>query len=135
VFTAVAIARELNMVRPEVLIIDNLRGSDDNEGMLVCRKADSEKQDWDSFNLSYDTDHSCFDYAVTGAALNTLTTKGYEDRLIQHLVHKTKIYARTSPDQKTWIVEYLMNLGFYVGMCGDGMNDCGALKVMLYKRL
>ena len=32
------------------------------------------------------------------------------------------------PEQKTWIVERLIDLDLHVGMCGDGTNDCGALK-------
>lgn len=38
------------------------------------------------------------------------------------------IYARMSPDQKAQLVEHLQALGYGVGMCGDGANDCGALK-------
>jgi len=34
-----------------------------------------------------------------------------------------------SPEQKTWLVEALQDLNYCVGMCGDGANDCGALKV------
>ena len=33
-----------------------------------------------------------------------------------------------SPDQKQQLVELLQELGYFVGMCGDGANDCGALK-------
>ncbi len=33
-----------------------------------------------------------------------------------------------SPDQKQQLVEMLQKLGYFVGMCGDGANDCGALK-------
>jgi cation-transporting ATPase 13A2 len=38
------------------------------------------------------------------------------------------IYARMSPDEKHEIVERLQDLGYTVGFCGDGANDCGALK-------
>eukprot|EP00122_Pirum_gemmata_P014017 Pgem_evm1s13058 len=38
------------------------------------------------------------------------------------------IYARMSPDQKTALVSHLEELDWTVGMCGDGANDCGALK-------
>jgi len=41
---------------------------------------------------------------------------------------RAKIFARVSPDQKTQIVEHLIDDGRFVGMCGDGTNDCGALK-------
>ncbi|KAJ8320793.1 hypothetical protein KUTeg_002380 [Tegillarca granosa] len=33
-----------------------------------------------------------------------------------------------SPEQKAQLVEVLQDLGYYVCMCGDGANDCGALK-------
>ena len=39
------------------------------------------------------------------------------------------IYARCSPENKTQIVESLQKESFTVLMCGDGANDCGALKV------
>ena len=38
------------------------------------------------------------------------------------------IFGRCSPDNKTQLVTSLKNEGFQVLMCGDGANDCGALK-------
>ncbi|CAI9600090.1 unnamed protein product [Staurois parvus] len=38
------------------------------------------------------------------------------------------VFARMSPDQKTQLVQNFRDLGYCVGMCGDGANDCGALK-------
>ena len=38
------------------------------------------------------------------------------------------IYGRCSPDNKTQLVTSLQKEGFQVLMCGDGANDCGALK-------
>ncbi|XP_072175321.1 polyamine-transporting ATPase 13A3-like [Diadema setosum] len=38
------------------------------------------------------------------------------------------VFARMSPDQKSQLVEELQALQLSVGMCGDGANDCGALK-------
>ncbi|KAG1698370.1 hypothetical protein DVH05_014873 [Phytophthora capsici] len=47
----------------------------------------------------------------------------------EELVGRTKVFARVRPHQKTWIVETLMTRhGACVAMCGDGANDCGALK-------
>lgn len=39
------------------------------------------------------------------------------------------VYARCSPENKSQIVQSLQNENFTVLMCGDGANDCGALKV------
>lgn len=41
---------------------------------------------------------------------------------------KGAIFARMSPDEKHELVERLQSLGYTVGFCGDGANDCGALK-------
>jgi len=38
------------------------------------------------------------------------------------------IFARMSPENKTQLVESLKKENFTVCMCGDGANDCGALK-------
>ncbi|KAM6976472.1 polyamine-transporting ATPase 13A2 [Aplochiton taeniatus] len=38
------------------------------------------------------------------------------------------VYARMGPEQKTQLVQELQNLNYRVGMCGDGANDCGALR-------
>lgn len=41
---------------------------------------------------------------------------------------KGVIFARMSPDEKAELVERLQYLGYTVAFCGDGANDCGALK-------
>lgn len=41
---------------------------------------------------------------------------------------KTQVFARMSPDEKNEVVERLQSLGYTVLMCGDGANDCAALK-------
>ncbi len=41
---------------------------------------------------------------------------------------KGVIFARMSPDEKAELVERLQSLGYTVAFCGDGANDCGALK-------
>uniref|UniRef100_A0A8C4GZI2 ATPase cation transporting 13A2 n=1 Tax=Dicentrarchus labrax TaxID=13489 RepID=A0A8C4GZI2_DICLA len=41
---------------------------------------------------------------------------------------RTTVFARMGPDQKTQLVKELQKLNYRVGMCGDGANDCGALR-------
>ena len=48
--------------------------------------------------------------------------------IIPKLVTRGTVFARMSPDQKQQLVQELQALGYYVSMCGDGANDCGALK-------
>lgn len=59
--------------------------------------------------------------------LRTAKDKLCRSHYFQMLV-KTQIFARMSPDEKNEIVERLQNLGYTVLMCGDGANDCAALK-------
>ena len=57
-----------------------------------------------------------------------LKFKGFHDAF--RLVLKyCSVYARCSPENKAQIVQSLQNESFTVLMCGDGANDCSALKV------
>ncbi|KAF6760303.1 P-type ATPase [Ephemerocybe angulata] len=47
---------------------------------------------------------------------------------VQRMLVKAQIFARMSPDEKNEVVERLQALGYNVLMCGDGANDCAALK-------
>ncbi|XP_074162204.1 polyamine-transporting ATPase 13A2 isoform X1 [Sminthopsis crassicaudata] len=48
--------------------------------------------------------------------------------LLPKILLQATIFARMTPEQKTQLVCGFRNLDYYVGMCGDGANDCGALK-------
>jgi cation-transporting ATPase 13A2 len=39
-----------------------------------------------------------------------------------------QVFARMSPDEKHELVEKLQSIDYCCGFCGDGANDCGALK-------
>ncbi|XP_042227487.1 polyamine-transporting ATPase 13A2-like isoform X1 [Homarus americanus] len=58
-----------------------------------------------------------------------LIANSQDKNLFHRLLHKGRVFARMKPEQKVTVVETLQNLGRYVAMCGDGCNDCGALKV------
>ncbi|CAH8492371.1 unnamed protein product [Heterobilharzia americana] len=49
--------------------------------------------------------------------------------LIPKLVVKGTVFARFLPEQKAQLIEAFQSVGYFVSMCGDGANDCGALKV------
>lgn len=48
--------------------------------------------------------------------------------VLQRMLVAGKIYARMSPDEKHELVEKLQSIDYCCGFCGDGANDCGALK-------
>ncbi|XP_050051478.1 polyamine-transporting ATPase 13A3 [Dermacentor andersoni] len=64
--------------------------------------------------------------AVTGKTFAVLR-EHYPD-VLQRVAVCGAVFARMAPEQKQQLVELLQEMGYYVGMCGDGANDCGALK-------
>ncbi|KAH7047823.1 hypothetical protein BKA57DRAFT_463445 [Linnemannia elongata] len=65
--------------------------------------------------------------AVTGDCFRWMVDFAPKATLHRMLV-KGQIFARMSPDEKHELVENLQAIGYCVGFCGDGANDCGALK-------
>ncbi|KAF8958414.1 endoplasmic reticulum Ca-transporting P-type ATPase [Flammula alnicola] len=122
--TAVHVAREVEIVDREALILD-LAENPQHEEDLVWRTVDERKVI--PVNPSQPLDLSLFDeydICVTGAAM-----KHFENRPSWNdLVQNTWVYARVSPSQKEYILTTLKTLGYVTLMAGDGTNDVGALK-------
>ncbi|KAI4548269.1 hypothetical protein MG293_000599 [Ovis ammon polii] len=70
---------------------------------------------------------SCYHFAMSGKSYQVIL-QHFNSLLPKILVNGT-IFARMSPGQKSSLVEEFQKLNYYVGMCGDGANDCGALKM------
>jgi magnesium-transporting ATPase (P-type) len=81
-----------------------------------------------------------FECAVTGKGFDAMLQPPYDTELLQPVLRRACVFARMSPDNKRDLIEMLgsglqaapvpgcPNLGLHVGFCGDGANDCGALK-------
>lgn len=65
--------------------------------------------------------------AITGEVFRWLMNYASED-VIRRVLIKANVYARMSPDEKHELVEKLQEIDYSVCFCGDGANDCGALK-------
>lgn len=63
--------------------------------------------------------------AITGPELTQL---GEEGEAFDNIVKKCKVFAKLTPSQKGLIVGSLRRAGHCVGMLGDGINDCMALR-------
>ncbi|XP_077146450.1 putative cation-transporting ATPase 13A4 [Ranitomeya variabilis] len=74
-----------------------------------------------------DTEKPPYYFAMTGRTYEIILQ--YFSNLLQKLLINGTVFARMSPGQKSSLVEEFQKLGYYVGMCGDGANDCGALKM------
>jgi cation-transporting P-type ATPase 13A2 len=69
--------------------------------------------------------------ALTGKAFRVIATNKDKDPLtFKSVLTKAKVFARCSPDDKALLVSSLQEhfMGQDIGMCGDGANDCVALK-------
>ncbi|KAI7829103.1 hypothetical protein BX661DRAFT_181378 [Kickxella alabastrina] len=65
--------------------------------------------------------------AVTGEVFRYIMDTA-PDTTVGRILMRGAIYARMSPDEKGELVERLQAIGYCVGFCGDGANDCGALR-------
>lgn len=122
--TAVHVAREVEIVDRDVLILDAPEHDDSGE-KLVWRSVD------DLTSIPVDPTKpldaeilATKDLCVTGYAL----AKFKDQPAFLPLIRHTWVYARVSPKQKEEILMGLKDLGYYTLMAGDGTNDVGALK-------
>ena len=76
---------------------------------------------YDAYNLKN------FSVAVSGDIFRWLIEYGSEEVMRRMLVCG-QVFARMSPDEKHELVEKLQSIDYCCGFCGDGANDCGALK-------
>lgn len=67
-------------------------------------------------------------FAITGDVFRYILAELQDENLIEAMLMKCNIFARMSPDEKHELVEQLQKIDYTVGFCGDGANDCGALK-------
>lgn len=122
--TAVHVARQVEIVDREVLILDAPE-HDKGVGSLVWRSVDEKvnipvnPRDLIDPDIIRDKD-----LCVTGYAL----AKYKDEAALSQILRHTWVYARVSPKQKEDILLGLKDAGYTTLMCGDGTNDVGALK-------
>jgi manganese-transporting P-type ATPase len=122
--TAVHVARKVEIVDREVLILDAPEDDDSGE-KLVWRSID------DKVSINVDPTQSLDknilenkDICVTGYALSKFKGQPGWNQILRY----SWVYARVSPRQKEDILVGFKDAGYATLMCGDGTNDVGALK-------
>uniref|UniRef100_A0A3B3XIL2 Polyamine-transporting ATPase 13A3 n=1 Tax=Poecilia mexicana TaxID=48701 RepID=A0A3B3XIL2_9TELE len=123
--TAVSVARDCGMIPPEdtVIIADALPPHDGQAAKITWRYADSLE---DEGHAEEPKTQPLYHFAMNGKSF-AIIAEHFPDMLQKLVLHGT-VFARMAPDQKTQLVETLQGVDYFVGMCGDGANDCGALK-------
>ncbi|XP_054745441.1 polyamine-transporting ATPase 13A3 isoform X2 [Anastrepha obliqua] len=92
--------------------------------VFTKEKADRHHLTTHDLNTSWRTNYR---FAMVGRTWQIIR-ENFPDEL-KNFVTRGSIFARMSPEQKQALIVELQQLDYSVAMCGDGANDCGALKV------
>ena len=144
ILTAISVARECNLIDrnthcfvPHFLEGDKL----DPRAQLMWESVDNSIYQLDEHTLlpsplpasvdvsaPYDTlNLADYSLAVSGDVFRWIVDFGSKE-VLQRMLVKGQVFARMSPDEKHELVEKLQSIDYCCGFCGDGANDCGALK-------
>ncbi|XP_046518674.1 polyamine-transporting ATPase 13A2 isoform X10 [Equus quagga] len=132
--TAVTVARGCGMVGPqERLVIVHAnppeRGQPASLELLPVEPSTAEngaKDPDQAASYIVEPDPRSSHLALSGSTFGVLMK--HFPRLLPKVLVQGTVFARMAPEQKTELVCELQKLQYCVGMCGDGANDCGALK-------
>ncbi|XP_022816187.1 probable cation-transporting ATPase 13A3 isoform X2 [Spodoptera litura] len=121
IMTAMSVARGCLMVQPHqklVLITTGQPQTNDSRPPLcmeVVGEGAPPKLALDAYVLALE--------GKTWAVIRT-----HYPELMPAVLTRGMVFGRFGPDQKTQLITALQGEDVVVGMCGDGANDCGALK-------
>lgn len=120
--------------------------SNDHSGIIFSRKSSESSGDGEALEeqeqsvqirvIQAHCERKSCSIVMTGEVFDKLFSTNWEkDKFLNMVLDSSVVFARTSPDQKAQIVEKIQNWykirstdNWFVGFCGDGANDCSALK-------
>lgn len=131
ILTAISVSRECELISPSIehIYIPVLDIKDD-ERYIAWQEVNDPENRLDPvtirpINIRQDNNYKL---AITGDIFRFLLTEIKNTNIIHNILMNCDIFARMSPDEKHELVEQLQKIDYTVGFCGDGANDCGALK-------
>ncbi|KAM9316538.1 putative cation-transporting ATPase 13A4 [Gastrophryne carolinensis] len=135
--TATTVAKKCGMIpdSSKVILVEAIEPTDISPASLTWKLLeyldDKEKDNDFSINIENTLDEKMqkneYHFSMSGKTYENLE-KHFCDMLPKILMNGT-VFARMSPGQKSSIIDEFRKLDYYVGMCGDGANDCAALKM------
>uniref|UniRef100_A0A090X9V6 Putative cation-transporting atpase n=1 Tax=Ixodes ricinus TaxID=34613 RepID=A0A090X9V6_IXORI len=132
-WTAISVARDCDMIASTVRVVVVKASINPGSSMATLEFEEACRADEISSNRSFRADkyiemeeNSNFQFAVDGRSFAII--RHHFPDIFEKLLVRGTVFARMLPDQKMQLVQHLQQLGYVVGMCGDGANDCGALK-------
>jgi cation-transporting P-type ATPase 13A2 len=144
ILTAISVARECSLIdRNGHCFVPHFVEGDkmDSHAQLIWESVDNSIYQLDEHTLlplalpadidtsgPYDAlQLSDYSLAVSGDVFRWIIDFGSPD-ILERMLVKGQVFARMSPDEKHELVEKLQSIDYCCGFCGDGANDCGALK-------
>jgi len=113
--TGIRIAKESEMIKPGKKVII---GRSDGSDIVWVNEADE--------IVSLSDCKANAEIAITGEAWGTLRQSNPKEAA--SLTESIRVFGRCTPNDKVAVVTSFIELGKVTMMCGDGSNDCGALK-------
>nr|XP_023479275.1 probable cation-transporting ATPase 13A4 isoform X3 [Equus caballus] len=136
--TAITVARKSGMVSEsqKVILIEANEATASSSASISWKLVEEKKHiaygNQDNYinireEVSDNSREGSYHFALSGKSFQVIS-QHFSSLLPKILINGT-IFARMSPGQKSSLVEEFQKLDYFVGMCGDGANDCGALKM------
>ncbi|XP_064929718.1 probable cation-transporting ATPase 13A4 isoform X5 [Columba livia] len=136
--TAVTVAKNAGMVSPmnRVILVEANEIPGSFSAYITWKPLEENKTgDYRTLENDSQTERRIKPALESGQYHFAMSGKSYQiiaqhfRHLLPKLLLNGTVFARMSPGQKSSLVEEFQKLDYFVGMCGDGANDCGALKV------
>ncbi|XP_012996207.1 probable cation-transporting ATPase 13A4 isoform X1 [Cavia porcellus] len=135
--TAITVARKSGMVSEsqKVILIEAEETTGASSASISWKLVEEQKHiacgkqdNYINIREVYDNSkEGSYHFALDGKSFQVISR--YFSSLLPKILINGTIFARMSPGQKSSLVEEFQKLDYFVGMCGDGANDCGALKM------
>ncbi|KAG8445087.1 hypothetical protein GDO86_010016, partial [Hymenochirus boettgeri] len=129
--TAVNIGINCGMIpkTSKVIIIEANEPENDNPASLTWKhlidKEECGHQSYGSHEIQvkWNNTSGSFHFAMSGKSFQIIIQHFYD--YVPKILLNGTIFARMTPQQKSTLIEEFQKLDYFVGMCGDGANDCG----------
>ncbi|XP_043731275.1 probable cation-transporting ATPase 13A4 isoform X3 [Cervus elaphus] len=136
--TAITVAKKSGMVSEsqKVILIEANETTGSSSASISWKLLEEKKhiayRNQDNYinireEISDNSKEGSYHFALNGKSFQVITQ--HFSSLLPKILMNGTIFARMSPGQKSSLVEEFQKLDYFVGMCGDGANDCGALKM------
>uniref|UniRef100_A0A674I396 Cation-transporting ATPase n=1 Tax=Terrapene triunguis TaxID=2587831 RepID=A0A674I396_9SAUR len=129
--TAVTVAKNAGMISQtsQVILIEANELSGSPSASITWKLLEESKLNGyrNLVSAKWAVGRSSYHFAMSGKSYQVITQ--HFSYLLPKLLVNGTVFARMSPGQKSSLVEEFQKLDYFVGMCGDGANDCGALKM------